>query len=185
MHRPIGLVGLDFRRLLATALERVAATRQALHPRGRWRRAWDRLAGRGAPSSPLAEWWRAKAPCPICLLIRETERECLRTVLQFGGEPEFVAAFAASAGLCLPHLCAAAAIGEQHPGLAPLLAAHEERWASLVAELDTFARKYDYRYATEAMSDEATSWRRALGTLVGRGGVFGSERPGRGSGGQP
>lgn len=45
-----------------------------------------------------------------------------------------------------------------------------------MGDLEEFARKFDYRYANEAMGDEKKSWRRALETFVGRAGVFGPER---------
>jgi hypothetical protein len=92
------------------------------------------------------------------------------------GESDFAEAFARSTGLCLPHLYGALAIGHDHPNLPILLVAHEQRWQGLMGDLEEFVRKFDYRYANEAMGDEKKSWRRALETFVGRAGVFGPER---------
>ena len=49
---------------------------------------------------------------------------------------------------------------------------------ALAAELEEFARKNDYRFATEAVGEEGSSWRRVLDVFVGRPGVFGPERAG-------
>ncbi|HEX7513113.1 MAG TPA: hypothetical protein VF464_07045, partial [Candidatus Methylomirabilis sp.] len=98
------------------------------------------------------------------------------TILHFIGEAEFAAGFGRSAGLCLAHLCEVVAIGRVHPNLPALLAAHEARWTALAAELEEFARKNDYRFATEAVGEEGSSWRRVLDVFVGRPGVFGPER---------
>ena len=60
--------------------------------------------------------------------------------------------------------------------LVRLLGSAEQRWQGLMGDLEEFVRKFDYRYANEAMGDEKKSWRRALETFVGRAGVFGPER---------
>jgi hypothetical protein len=114
----------------------------------------------------------------LCALASKTERESLRTILRFIGEAEFAAGFARSAGLCLAHLCEAAATGRDHPNLPVLLSVHEKQWSALVEELEEFTRKCDYRFATEAMGQEGSSWRRVLDVFVGRPGVFGPERDG-------
>jgi hypothetical protein len=93
-------------------------------------------------------------------------------------EAAFAGAFDRSAGLCLPHLYGAMAVGRDHPNLGILLAAHERRWQDLAWELEEFSRKFDYRYADEARGRESSSWHRVLEVFVGRAGVFGPERGG-------
>jgi hypothetical protein len=121
-------------------------------------------------------WRGEKRRCYLCAFARQYERDDLNTVLEFVSEPEFGEAFARSAGLCLPHLCAAVAVGRDHPNLQKLLAIHEERWQDLAWELDEFARKFDYRYSNEVRGQEGSSWHRALDLFVGRAAVFGPER---------
>ena len=53
--------------------------------------------------------------------------------------------------------------------------------SGLMGDLAEFVRKFDYRYAHEAMGDEKKSWHRALETIVGRAGIFGPERRQSGS----
>ena len=174
-NSPLG-VALIYRHILTEALARLQASRRETCERSSWRRMWERVTRlHGGPTS-LLEWWRTKSRCPLCGLARQSERESLGTILHFIGEAEFAAGFGRSAGLCLAHLCEAAAIGRDHANLPALLAAHETRWTALTAELEEFARKNDYRFATEAVGEEGSSWRRVLDVFVGRPGVFGPER---------
>ena len=169
-------VALIYRHLLHNTLGRLQAARRAMRPRSRWHRLWERVtASREEPLSILA-WRSKKTRCYLCTFARRSEHDDLKTILDFLGEAEFAEAFARSAGLCLPHLYAAMAVGRDHPNLCALLAMHEKRWQDLLWELEEFARKFDYRYADEAKGRESSSWHRALEVFVGREGVFGPER---------
>jgi hypothetical protein len=169
-------VALIYRHLLQETLERLQAASRAAHPRGRWQRLRERLTGSRQDRQPVLAWRSKKSRCYMCSFARRSERDDLRTILEFIGEAEFGEAFARSAGLCLPHLYAAMAIGRDHPNLGILLATHEKRWQDLEWELEEFARKFDYRYADEARGRESSSWHRVLDVFVGRAGVFGPER---------
>ena len=169
-------VALIYRHLLQETLEHLQAASREARPRGRWQRLRERLAGSHQEPSPILAWRSKKSRCYMCSFARRSERDDLRTILEFIGEAEFAAAFARSAGLCLPHLYAAMAIGRDHPNLPTLLAIHERRWQDLSWELEEFARKFDYRYADEARGRESSSWHRVLDVFVGRAGVFGPER---------
>ncbi|MBI2563308.1 MAG: hypothetical protein HYW08_13160, partial [candidate division NC10 bacterium] len=161
---------------LQETLERLQPAARAARPRGRWQRLRERLTGSHQEPSPILAWRSKKSRCYMCSFARRSERDDLRTILEFIGEAEFDAALARSAGLCLPHLYAGMAIGRDHPNLATLLANHERRWQDLQWELGEFARKVDYRYADEARGRESSSWHRVLDVFVGRAGVFGPER---------
>jgi hypothetical protein len=176
-NSPLG-VALVYQDLLAIAMERVKAAKADRRPHDRGRRLRERVARKGDALLPLVAWWRKRRECPLCSLTRRSEREHLKAMLAFLGEAEFAAGFAQSAGLCLPHLHHAATIGPDHPNLPLLLSAHEARWSELIAELEEFIRKNDYRFATEAMGHEGDSWRRVLDVFVGRAGVFGPDRRG-------
>ena len=169
-------VALIYRHLLEETLEHVAAARRELRPRGRWQRLWERLTKSHREPLPVLTWRREKRSCSLCVHARQSEQDDLNTVLEFIGEKQFGETFARSAGLCLPHLCAATAIGRDHPNLYILLAIHERRWQDLAWELQEFARKFDYRYADEVRGQESSSWHRVLDVFVGRPGVFGPER---------
>jgi len=169
-------VALIYRHLLQETLEHLQAESREVHPRGRWQRLWTRLTGSREEPLPVLAWRQKKTPCYLCTFARRTEQDYLKTILAFLGEAEFAQAFARSAGLCLPHLYAAMAIGRDHPNLRTLLATHEKRWQDLLWELEEFARKFDYRYKDEVKGRESSSWHRALDAFVGRAGVFGPER---------
>ncbi len=169
-------VALIYRHLLGETLGRLQATMRGSHPRGRWERLRERLAGPRGERPPILSWRTKRPRCYLCMFARQSERDHLRTILEFVGEPEFAEGFARSAGMCLPHLTAATEIGRDHPNLRVLLTAHEARWKDLVWELEEFARKFDYRYADEAKDRESSSWHRVLEVFAGRAGLFGPER---------
>jgi len=169
-------VALIYRHLLQETLEHLQAAGREIHPRGRWQRLRERLVGPRGEPIPILAWRSRKSPCYLCTFARRSERDDLRTILEFLGEAEFAEAFARSDGLCLPHLYASMAVGRDHLNLRVLLAMQENRWQDLLWELEEFARKFDYRYADEAKGRESSSWHRALEAFVGRVGVFGPER---------
>lgn len=169
---------LIYRHLLGETLEHLQTTLRATCPRSRWQRLRERLAGPRDEGLPILAWRTKRSRCYLCTFARRSEQDCLRTILEFIGEPEFAEAFARSSGLCLPHLYAAMAIGRDHPNLRALVAAHEARWKDLVWELEEFSRKFDYRYVDEVKGRESSSWHRVLEVFVGRAGLFGPERDG-------
>ena len=169
-------VALIYRHLLQETLERVQAASQAVRPRGRWQHLWERVTGSREEPLPILAWRSKKPRCYLCTFARRSEHDDLKTILDFLGEAEFAEAFARSAGLCLPHVYQAVAIGRDHPNLRALLAMHEKRWQDLLWELKEFSRKFDYRYADEARGRESSSWHRVLDVFVGRAAVFGPER---------
>jgi len=171
-------VALIYKHLLQETLEHLQAASREVRPRGPRQRLWERLTGSREEPLPILAWRSQKKPCYLCRFARRSEEDDLRTILEFLGETEFAEAFTRSAGLCLPHLYAAIAIGRDHPYLATLLTMHEKRWQDLLWELEEFARKFDYRYVDEAKGRESSSWHRALDAFVGRVSVFGPERGG-------
>jgi len=176
VHNSASGVAIIYRHLLLETLERLQRARQGARPRGRRQRLWARLTGSREEPLPMLGWRTKKARCYLCTFARRSEVEDLRTILEFMGEAAFAGAFDRSAGLCLPHLYGAMAVGRDHPNLGILLAAHESRWQDLAWELEEFSRKFDYRYADEARGRESSSWHRVLEVFVGHTGAFGSER---------
>lgn len=169
-------VALIYRHLLQETLEHLEGAAGPSRPRGRWRRVLGRMLGSGEEPLPILAWRRKKSRCSLCALARRSERDDLKTILDFLGETEFAEAFARSSGLCLPHLYSAMKFGRDHPRLPALVAAHRDRWRDLAWELEEFARKFDYRYTGEAKGCEASSWHRVLEVFAGRAGLFGPER---------
>ncbi|MBN1920116.1 MAG: hypothetical protein JW892_02630, partial [Anaerolineae bacterium] len=80
---------------------------------------------------------------------------------------EVCAALIQGGGLCLPHLRLTLQASGPAAGYRALLTAQREAWSALMAELDEFIRKNDYRFQHEPMGDERDAWLRALDALVG------------------
>jgi hypothetical protein len=169
-------VALIYKHLLQETLEHLEAASREVRPRGRWQRLWERVTGSREEPLPILAWRSKKTRCYLCTFARRSEQDDLKTILDFLGEQQFAEAFTRSAGLCLPHLYAAMAVGRDHPNLPMLLTMQDKRWQALLWELEEFARKFDYRYADEARGRESSSWHRALDAFVGRVAVFGPER---------
>ena len=169
-------VAVIYRHLLQNTLDRLQGARQAPAAGMPSSGLYERLLGVRRDPPPLLAWRRKKAPCHLCTMSRQSERDLLIAVLDFFGEPEFSDAFTRSPGLCLPHLALALEMGGDRPDLVPLLNAHRTRWENLRWELDEFVRKFDYRYADEIKGREGSSWNRALELFVGGAGLFGPDR---------
>lgn len=132
------------------------------------------LSRRASPRR-LGEKLDAAAPCPACSVGEATARRYAEVLLQEVGVTEarageVRAALIRDGGLCLPHLRLALQVPGPAAGYQALLAAQREAWSALMAELDEFIRKNDYRFQHEPMGDERDSWLRALDALVGMSG---------------
>ena len=121
--------------------------------------------------------WRQRGMCPACQVIVEHERYALKTLLDCLPAADFAPRFRASDGLCLPHTVRALALHPSHPALGRLIATQHEKCAGLMAELDEFSRKHDYRFGREAWGAESDSWRRAIDMLAGNPWIGGSDMP--------
>ena len=120
--------------------------------------------------------WQQRNSCPACQAVGEHEQHALETMLNFLEEEVFAQRFHDTAfGVCLPHLVRAAECHPSHPGLSTLFAAQRGKYASLIAELEEFCRKHDYRFSREAWGMESDSWQRAIEVLAGQAGIFGSD----------
>ena len=162
--------------LYADLLDRLAEELRALsfRRRGRLARVASRLTpgvepvGRGDGGCAVAE---PTARCPLCVVRDEAEDATVATLLGGLAEPAFAAAYAASAGLCLPHLrlalCRApdaAAFG----ALREAAIAGEER---RLGQLREVIRKHDYRFRGEPTGEETGAGERAVHHVVGAPGV--------------
>ena len=135
-------------------------------PTSRWRRqrTGSRLAHR------VRRWlqaWKQPRTCPACHLWQAYERLCLTVLLDAWSDQEMSAAFAQSAGLCLPHTARLIAHGATHPHFVAVLAAQQVHWQALRGDLQEFLRKQDYRFARESYGREADAWQRVIALFVG------------------
>jgi hypothetical protein len=95
--------------------------------------------------------------CVLATMINTLEKKNERMV---GG-------FAASAGLCFPHLVRGLELAKTPARSAPLLAQTRAELDALLGQLGEFIRKRDYRFASEGYGEERDSWVRAVGRMVG------------------
>lgn len=119
--------------------------------------------------------WLQRELCPACQVVVAYERHALETLLNGVQEEDFARPFAASAGLCVPHMVRAAELGPSHPSLSVLVELQRGKYMQVVAELEEFCRKHDYRFARETWGLESDSWLRAIELIAGRPKVFGSD----------
>jgi hypothetical protein len=138
-------------------------------------RSGDRI-----PRRPLLAYlrgWRQRSMCPVCQVLIVHERYALETTLDCLHEAEFASRFRASTGLCLPHTGRALGLYPWHATLGRLIEIQREKYAQLMAELDEFSRKHDYRFARQQWGSESDSWSRAIEMLAGKPGIYGSDMP--------
>jgi hypothetical protein len=111
--------------------------------------------------------------CPACVAAEERERDYVDVLLTSLDDAEMLAALRASAGLCAPHL--RMALSRARGAQAERIKAEQlVIWQRLIAELDEFIRKLDYRFTHEGMGAEGDAWDRALDLVAGKTRVMGS-----------
>jgi hypothetical protein len=158
-------------------LEEECARLAELQRRPGWRRIGPHLQAHLSRRALLAyvRRWRRRISCPACQAVHVHERHALETLLDFLDDEVFARHFETSFGVCLPHLARAVESAPSHPGLVTLIEVQRGKQAGLIAELEEFCRKHDYRFRDEAWGAESDAWQRAIEVLVGKAGVFGND----------
>ena len=146
--------------LLKTLREALGAT--SSERGGAWGRVRGALGGKRSAGAV-----RGTRPCPLCLHLKQQTPVHLRSLLQDLATDAGRVAYAASPGLCVPHLIGTLEGGDPPEGL-PFLVEHQQRcWERLGDELQEFIRKSDYQFSGEPIGDERDAWRRAFRLLAG------------------
>lgn len=114
---------------------------------------------------------RPRGPCPACEHQVRVEEHLLRNLMTHIGAAEFAERFAASAGLCLPHLRQMLEQKGSAEHKAQVLTIQQTIWSALQAQLAEFMRKHDYRFTAEGMGEEGSSPRRSIEALSGQKGL--------------
>ena len=122
--------------------------------------------------------------CPACSHVAEFEAFHLADLVNAITEAEFLEAYEASKGICLPHLFVAEQKHSDHPNFPLLLKLQLGKSQSLRQALEEFIRKQDRRLQQEITEDEARAWRVAMEFLTGKSGVFNNEVPNSSSNGR-
>lgn len=109
----------------------------------------------------------AKEKCLVCERENEIEQRDLQALVESLAEDDFRAQFRESAGLCRPHFTQACDAAPRVETLDALIEMQAEINARLIAELDEFIRKNDYRFMAEGFGAEGDAWIRAIEQLAG------------------
>ena len=104
--------------------------------------------------------------CPACAALVEAEERHVGTLLSRVAKPEVLAKYRAGEGLCLPHLDRA--LEADGDGARLLAEIAVENLGTIVAELDEYVRKHDYRFQDESLAGSEDVPRRAIERAVGR-----------------
>lgn len=115
----------------------------------------------------IAQALEPTAECPICQVRHEAEMGALDTLFKYIDEPEIIDHLPQAGGLCWPHVRLALRRPVDQARLHSLLRLQRQAGEQLLAELDEFIRKQDYRFKDEGIGSEGDSWRRALGQIAG------------------
>ncbi len=125
----------------------------------------------GKPAAATAELvaqLEPQADCPACVWAEKMEGIYVDGLLgHLLGEEGLLAEYEASDGLCLPHLRLALARVRSRRVFEALVNAQRTIWGRLVAHLDEFIRKNDYRFQGEDWGEERDAWLRAIEALAG------------------
>jgi hypothetical protein len=161
-----------YRALVEQACRWLDATARTIETRAR-RGGWRALVGRSRQAGASVRPPRER--CPVCLELAAAERLYADGLLAGLAEPELGAAYAASDGLCLPHLELALSRAAGGPDAARLVAISREKLRALAEDLRRFVDKHDHRVTPRFTEREAAAWRLALSLVAGRAEVFGPQ----------
>lgn len=128
-----------------------------------WRKSAE-SSGPGSFGHPTEE-------CPACAIQIETEIRLMKTLLNGLGHGEFRDAYAASDGLCVPHLRTGLAHAARKDAFDALKDRAIGAQECLHAQLDESIRKHDYRFRHEPAGEESGSAARAVAHVAGARGI--------------
>ncbi len=136
----------------------------------------ERFFGSETVESKLADALEPVGRCMVCEQADEREAEYLRIFGQSMKDARFMTAFAASDGLCLPHMRQLLRRLRDPADSTRLVEIQREIWTRLKDEVESFAAKQNYERIDELSADEGDSWARAIARMGGERGVFGMRR---------
>jgi hypothetical protein len=162
-------IAIVYRDMLAHVANNLGGARY--QPGGLLQRAGEAL-GSARPATATEAVVRELAPraeCPACEHRDRMEEIVLTTTLDavHQGDESMQTALLASASMCLPHLRRALSRVRSQAAFEFLQRLGAQSMGALLAELDEFIRKNDYRFRGEGFGAEGDSWRRAIAMLAG------------------
>ncbi|MBI2348857.1 MAG: hypothetical protein HYV05_09420 [Deltaproteobacteria bacterium] len=113
--------------------------------------------------------------CPACHHVAQFESYHLNALADSIGDEQFLEAYRASQGICLPHFFLLEKNYSAHPNFPLLLELQTAKSGSLRTTLEEFIRKQDHRFQKEITQAEAKAWKVAMEFVAGKPGVFTNE----------
>jgi hypothetical protein len=157
-----------YRDVLNTARERLT---QAAASGGTVLRTPKRRRGLGPfAAGPLAQV-DPHSDCPACRVRARMEGAFVSTLINNAADDPFLDRYARSDGVCLLHLDQALVTVRDVGSLRRLLRHQDAIMNRLIAELDEFQRKSDYRFQEEPIGQEGDAWQRAIELVDGKEGM--------------
>ena len=138
----------------------------------------ERLRGRAATGTALADELSPEQPCPACDVKADAEQSYCSLLTSSLGDADLYSAYAAGEGLCLPHLALALEQVTDQEALERLIQPQLARYRTMLAELGEYIRKCDHRFAGEPLGEEGDVWLRAMNAMAGGAGMGLSARHG-------
>lgn len=149
-------------------LQRRTRWRRWLEERGRAGRWLARWLPAGVPAQPLLSRLSPSGPCRACELVGESVETHLSWLVRQMADREFRERYAASDGLCLPHLRRALEIAEDEEAVRCLVEVAATKLDDLVTNLKEYVRKHDWNNRAEPKyAWEQASWLRAVAFFAG------------------
>jgi hypothetical protein len=118
------------------------------------------------------------ADCPVCRVLRKTESMAVETLVETLHEVGFKESYAASPGLCVPHLQRALRCAPDEESFKALIETALAGHGTLTRQLQEIIRKHDYRFSKEAPGDERGATVRTIRHVAGERGVRGLDLDG-------
>lgn len=109
----------------------------------------------------------AAGECPACMLQGQHEAYALTVLLRVLEEEAWRERFGVSDGFCLLHLRRALTAGEVPIGIRWIVEDQRRRLHALLADLEEYIRKHDYRFSHESYGREGDAIVRATAALAG------------------
>lgn len=152
----------------ATRVERQARLRERLERSGSVARWLGRQAHPASPAESLLKKLDPEETCRVCEIIGGLVESHLGWLVEGLADPEFLASYAASDGLCLPHLRRALEKAQDEEVVRRLAEVALNRLAPLAADAKEYVRKMDWNNRHEPKHRwEQVSWVRAVAFFSG------------------
>jgi len=162
-------IAILHRDVLSTVTERVQKTQPAdARPTPLLRVRAPLVTARPMPAAAtLASDLAPQRICLACQTREDAEEIYIHVLLEHINDPEITEGFSRSGSLCLPHFRRVLQQVRDEATARRLIAMQLGAWEQLLAELDEFIRKQDYRFRDEGLGAEGDSWIRAVARVSG------------------